>query len=152
MGQIQGGFVQGVGNLTTEELLYQGKYEIPREGYAEGSLVSTGVWDYFPPGSKTIPIDFRVGLVDNTGRELQHKGPKLEAAAVNSSKGCGEPPLVLANSVFYAIKQAIRAARKDQGCNDWFTLDAPATIQRIQQACCINQDQLSLFTQDEGKS
>jgi xanthine dehydrogenase/oxidase len=47
----------------------------------------------------------------------------------------GEPPLVLANTVFFAIKHAILAARKDAGVDGWFSLDAPATIERIQQAC-----------------
>ncbi|MFQ6026033.1 MAG: molybdopterin cofactor-binding domain-containing protein [Dehalococcoidia bacterium] len=144
VGQIEGGFVQGVGNMTTEELLYQGNNEAPRAGYARGSLTSTGTWRYFPPGSKTIPIDFRVGLVDNTVPVHRHKGPKLDSAAVMSSKGCGESPLVMANSVFSAIRQAVLAARKDQGDDGWIQFEAPATIQRIQQACNVNASQLRL--------
>lgn len=47
----------------------------------------------------------------------------------------GEPPLFLASSVFFAIKEAIQAARKDMGIHDYFKLDAPATSARIRNGC-----------------
>jgi xanthine dehydrogenase/oxidase len=55
---------------------------------------------------------------------------------VLSSKATGEPPLVLATTAFFAIKQAILAARQDHA-NDsaWFDLDAPATTERIRAVC-----------------
>lgn len=135
VGQMEGGFVQGVGCVTTEEMLFQTPDEAPKKGFPEGALTSYGTWDYKPPGAKTIPVDFRVTLVDNSGFEVAHKGPRRDAAAVKSSKGIGEPPLVLANAVFFAIKQAIAAYRKENGHDDWFRLDAPATVARIQEAC-----------------
>jgi xanthine dehydrogenase small subunit len=52
MGQIEGGYLQGVGFATTEELVYDD----------QGSLVTDNTWSYKPPCSKTIPIDFRVRL------------------------------------------------------------------------------------------
>ena len=52
-----------------------------------------------------------------------------------SSKGIGEPPLFLASSVFFAIKDAITAARKERGLDLIFKLDAPATAERIRMAC-----------------
>lgn len=52
IGQLEGGFVQGIGFATTEELIYD----------EEGRLVTDNIWNYKPPCSKTIPIDFRVKL------------------------------------------------------------------------------------------
>lgn len=47
----------------------------------------------------------------------------------------GEPPLFLAASVFYAIKQAVAAARADRGLDTVFRMDSPATAERIRMAC-----------------
>ena len=47
----------------------------------------------------------------------------------------GEPPLFLAASVFFAIKDAITAARKESGVSGYFRLDSPATCERIRMAC-----------------
>lgn len=47
----------------------------------------------------------------------------------------GEPPLFLASSVFFAIKEAISAARVDAGVSAEFYMDAPATSARIRMAC-----------------
>ena len=47
----------------------------------------------------------------------------------------GEPPLFLASSVFFAIKDAIMSARKEQGLHGFFVLDSPATPERIRMAC-----------------
>ena len=51
------------------------------------------------------------------------------------SKAVGEPPLFLAASVFYAIKNAIRSARADAGVAEDFHLDSPATAERIRLGC-----------------
>lgn len=55
--------------------------------------------------------------------------------AVHSSKAVGEPPFFLASSVFFAIKNAIIAARTESGLHGWFPLDNPATPERIRMAC-----------------
>lgn len=47
----------------------------------------------------------------------------------------GEPPLFLASSVLFAIKEAIKAARKDMGITGYFRLDSPASAARIRMAC-----------------
>ena len=47
----------------------------------------------------------------------------------------GEPPLFLAASVFFAIKDAIAAARAEEGLTGMFKLDSPATCERIRMAC-----------------
>lgn len=55
--------------------------------------------------------------------------------AIHSSKAVGEPPFFLASAVFFAIKEAIIAARADAGYTGWFPLDNPATPERIRMAC-----------------
>ncbi len=52
-----------------------------------------------------------------------------------SSKEVGEPPLVLASSVFFAVKAAVRASRLERGLDGLFRLDAPATVQEVRRAC-----------------
>src|SRR6185437_3665791 len=98
IGQLEGGFVQGIGLVTTEEVVYD----------REGRLVTDSIWSYKPPCSKTIPVDFRVRLrrVDEARNAQEHLAEKQ---AVKSSKTSGEPPLTLALSVFFAIKRAIMA-------------------------------------------
>ena len=55
--------------------------------------------------------------------------------AIHSSKAVGEPPFFLASAAFFAIKDAIAAARAEVGNNEWFPLDSPATPERIRMAC-----------------
>lgn len=47
----------------------------------------------------------------------------------------GEPPLLLAASVFFALKDAVAAARAEAGLPGLFPLDSPATVERIRMAC-----------------
>lgn len=134
IGQLEGGFVQGIGFATTEELIYD----------EHGRLVTDNIWSYKPPCSKTIPLDFRVKLqpVDeakNT-RELL-----AEQQAVKSSKSFTESSLTLGASVYIAIKQAIKEARKDlTGKEEWLDMDLPMTCQRIQMLCGVSTDSLTL--------
>ena len=51
------------------------------------------------------------------------------------SKGIGEPPLLLASSVFFAIKDAVRSARDERGLTREFEFNSPATCERIRMAC-----------------
>ena len=60
-----------------------------------------------------------------------------------SAKEVGEPPLVLANSVFFAIKAAIRASREDRGLSKLFLFDAPATVQEVRRACEVTAKDLA---------
>lgn len=138
LGQVEGGFVQGIGNVTTEEVVFDDK----------GRLATDGTWTYKPPCTKTIPLDFRVRLLRRT--RLDKDGKRISPAAVHSSKSSGEPPLVLSNTVFFAIKHAVLAARADRGRRDWFHLPSPATVQRIQQACLVGDDDLETSPTDPG--
>lgn len=134
IGQLEGGFVQGIGMATTEELIYD----------EHGRLITDNIWSYKPPCSKTIPIDFRVKLqpVDEAknAREML-----AEQQAVKSSKSFTESSLTLGASTYIAIKQAIKEARKDlTGKDEWIDMELPLTCQRIQMLCGVSTDSLTL--------
>ncbi|KAJ3218506.1 hypothetical protein HDU67_005308 [Dinochytrium kinnereticum] len=116
IGQIEGAFAQGQGWCTIEEPLIS-----PTSGF----LLTRGPGGYKIPGFRDIPADFRVSIV---------KGSR-NVRAVHSSKAVGEPPLFMGASVFYAIKDAIKAARKESKLEGFFRLDSPATSERIRTAC-----------------
>ncbi len=135
VGQIEGGFIQGVGYVTTEEIIFN----------AQGQLVTDNTWTYKPPDSKTIPLDFRVTLLNSSRyspHNIEHEISPV--SGIKSSKTTGEPPLVLANTVFFAIKHAIMAAREQQGIYGWFEFAAPATVQAIQTACQVSASHMNL--------
>uniref|UniRef100_W5NFP8 Xanthine dehydrogenase/oxidase n=1 Tax=Lepisosteus oculatus TaxID=7918 RepID=W5NFP8_LEPOC len=115
IGQVEGAFMQGVGLFTMEELRYS----------PEGLLYTRGPGTYKIPGFGDIPTELSVSLLRDTPN----------AKAIFSSKAVGEPPLFLAASVFYAIKDAIAAARAESGFTGPFRLDSPATPERIRNAC-----------------
>jgi len=115
IGQIEGGFIQGQGLFTLEELRFS----------QSGAPFTTGPGTYKIPGFADIPIEFNVHLLRSAPNDK----------AIYSSKGVGEPPLFLASSVFYAIKEAIYAAREEAGLLGIFRLDSPATSERIRMAC-----------------
>lgn len=115
IGQIEGAFMQGYGLFTMEEMIYS----------PDGTIFSRGPGAYKIPGFADIPGEINVSLL--TGAP----NPR----AVYSSKAVGEPPLFLASSVFFAIKEAIKAARKDEGIDGHFELVSPATCERIRMAC-----------------
>eukprot|EP00397_Hematodinium_sp_SG-2012_P063965 GEMP01089424.1.p1 GENE.GEMP01089424.1~~GEMP01089424.1.p1 ORF type:complete len:143 (+),score=29.82 GEMP01089424.1:319-747(+) len=115
VGQIEGAFVQGLGLLTIEETVYMKK---------TGHLFTVGPGLYKIPAMSSIPTDFRVSLLKNS------TGP-----TTCGSKAVGEPPLFLACSIFFALKNAIERARQEAGLNGYFRLDSPLTAERIRLAC-----------------
>lgn len=115
IGQIEGGFMQGAGLFTLEEMVYS----------PTGTVFARGPGVYKLPGFADIPGEFNVALLKGA------PNPR----AVYSSKAVGEPPLFLASSIFFAIKEAIAAARKDEGLSTHFSLTSPATSARIRMAC-----------------
>jgi len=127
VGQVEGAFVQGLGLMTTEQMMYE----------PDGRLYSNGTWEYKPPCSKSIPVDLRVTIAKGGD-------PNQTNSAVMSSRGIGEPPLVLSTSAFFAIKQAIMAARRDQGDATWFAMPAPATVGRVQSHCRVARTSMHL--------
>jgi xanthine dehydrogenase large subunit len=109
LGQIEGAFVQGMGWLTTEELCWD----------SEGRLRTHGPSTYKIPGSRDVPPVFNARLLSDA--------PNREAT-IFRSKAIGEPPLMLAISVWLAIRDAI-ASLADYRLAP--RLDAPATPERV---------------------
>lgn len=134
VGQLEGGFIQGIGFVTTEELVYDER----------GKLVTDNIWSYKPPCSKTIPVDFRVTL-HPVDEERNRRELLAEKQAVKSSKTAGEPGLTLGLTAYFALKHAIMDARKElTGQDDWLRIDLPATCQRIQMSCGVTTESLTL--------
>jgi xanthine dehydrogenase large subunit len=109
LGQIEGGFIQGMGWLTSEELWWD----------ETGRLRTHAPSTYKIPACSDRPVDFRIALVE--GR------PNREDT-IYRSKAVGEPPLMLAISVFRAISDAVASIADYRVLPD---LDAPATPERV---------------------
>jgi xanthine dehydrogenase/oxidase len=115
--------MQGVGLYTMEELIWGDHTQ--NQWIQPGELFTRGPDTYKIPSFSDVPLDFRVSLLSDSSN------PR----AVYSSKGIGEPPLLLGSSVFFALKQACMAYREQQGLSDYFTLYSPATVERLRMAC-----------------
>ena len=109
LGQIEGGFVQGAGWLTMEEVNWD----------TNGKLTTHSPSTYKIPAVSDMPEKFNV--------EIFKKGKNIENV-INKSKTTGEPPLMNAMSVFFAIKNAIASITN---YNLTPNLDSPATPERI---------------------
>lgn len=113
LGQIEGGYVQGLGWLTHEELVWD----------ADGRLLTDGPATYKIPAISDMPIDFRVSLLADSPND---------EATVFRSKAVGEPPLMLAISGFSAIRDAIASVADYR---HFVPLRAPATPEAVLDAC-----------------
>ncbi|KAI0525010.1 hypothetical protein KFK09_004400 [Dendrobium nobile] len=122
IGQIEGAFVQGLGWAALEELKWG---DADHKWIRTGNLFTSGPGTYKIPSLNDIPLNFHVSLLKGVPN----------SKAIHSSKAVGEPPFFLASVVLFAIKDAIIAARAEEGCHDWFPLDNPATPERIRMAC-----------------
>jgi xanthine dehydrogenase large subunit len=106
-GQVEGGFIQGVGWLTLEELVWD----------SQGRLMTNGASTYKLPAWSELPPEFHVEFL----------GRAAEPGVVFGSKAVGEPPLMLAISVREALRDAIAAF----GNGGVVALDSPATPERV---------------------
>mmetsp|Transcript_23214 Transcript_23214/g.63722 ORF Transcript_23214/g.63722 Transcript_23214/m.63722 type:complete len:627 (-) Transcript_23214:691-2571(-) len=125
IGQIEGAFVQGMGWTTTEELIWGDE---AHPWVRPGRLFNAGPGGYKLPAFNDTPRQFNVRLLSGVDNKV----------AVHSSKAVGEPPFFLGASVFFAIKNAIAAARTDHlgtTGEKHFRLYSPATTERIRMAC-----------------
>lgn len=95
IGQIEGGFVQGLGWVTTEEIKWDTK----------GNLMTHSPDTYKIPTVQDIPKDFRVELLENAPNPI---------GTIRRSKAIGEPPFMLALSVWLAIKDAISSVGNNE--------------------------------------
>jgi xanthine dehydrogenase molybdopterin-binding subunit B len=109
-GQIEGGFVQGAGWLTNEELVWD----------AKGQLLTHSPDTYKIPAVGDTPEIFNVAFLSQA----------TQANVIHGSKAVGEPPLMLAISVFAAIADAIHSLHPGKPV----ALDAPATPEAILKA------------------
>ncbi|MFF0473844.1 xanthine dehydrogenase molybdopterin binding subunit [Streptomyces sp. NPDC004284] len=113
IGQVEGGFVQGAGWLTLEDLRWDAG-----DGPNRGRLLTQAASTYKLPSFSEMPEEFHVTLLRNAGEE----------GAVYGSKAVGEPPLMLAFSVREALRQAA-AAFGPEGIG--LELASPATPEAV---------------------
>jgi xanthine dehydrogenase large subunit len=106
-GQVEGGYIQGLGWLTLEELLWD----------AQGRVATAGASTYKLPSWSELPPVFRVAFLERA----------TEPDVILGSKAIGEPPLMLAISAREAIRDAIAAF----GTGGLITIDSPATPERV---------------------
>ncbi|CAL5079749.1 unnamed protein product [Urochloa decumbens] len=125
LGQIEGSFIQGIGFFIYEEYITN----------SDGLMISNSTWDYKIPSVDIIPKQFNAEVL-NTG---YHK------TRVLSSKASGEPALVAASSVHCAVREAIRAARKEfanstgSGSSPLeFQMDVPAPMTLVKELCGLD--------------
>ena len=111
-GQIEGGYVQGMGWLTMEECIWDKK----------GKFLTHGPSTYKIPVAGDIPEHFNVTLFD---------GSNLKPTPFNS-KAVGEPPLMLALSTFFALRDAVSASADHKSV---VHMSAPATPEKILMSC-----------------
>lgn len=109
IGQIEGGFIQGVGWLTSEELKWD----------SNGRLLTDGPATYKIPAISDAPARFTVNLLRDSANAEN---------TVLRSRAVGEPPLMLAISVWSAIRQAIVSCAEN---GQFPSLNAPATPEEI---------------------
>jgi xanthine dehydrogenase large subunit len=113
-GQVEGGFIQGVGWLTLEELVWDD----------QGRLATAGASTYKLPSWSEVPDVFNVDFLQRA----------TQPNVVFGSKAVGEPPLMLAISVREALRDAVVAfCSRDPspGSRTIVTFDSPATPERI---------------------
>lgn len=108
-GQLEGGFIQGMGWMTTEEVVWDPK----------GRLATHAPSTYKIPACSDRPRDLRMAFADWS---------ENRAASVYKSKAIGEPPLCLGISVFAALCDAVRQVRPDK---PFPGMNAPATAEAI---------------------
>ena len=110
MGQVEGGYIQGAGWLTSEEMWWNDR----------GELMTHSPSTYKIPVCSDCPTDYRIELLQNAANRED---------TIYRSKAVGEPPFMLGISAFHAIRDAI--ATESQPLPD---LDAPATPEAVLRA------------------
>lgn len=115
VGQVEGGYIMGLGMWTTEKI---------KHDPITGKLLTNDTWEYKPPSSQDIPEDLRTTFYNS----------KRNPYGVLGSKATGEPCVLMGVGVMFAIRDAINAIKKDLGADlkTWYRMDAPATVDNIQ--------------------
>ncbi|GFR62932.1 xanthine dehydrogenase/oxidase [Elysia marginata] len=126
IGQTEGAYIMGLGGYMLEET----KFDMET-----GRILSDGTWNYKPPTTKDIPIDWRIHLLPDTPNP----------SGVRSAKACGEPGISLSTGALLANKQAVEYARHELlGVSDFIPVDAPFTPEKTQQGVGLDESVLLL--------
>jgi len=110
LGQIEGAFVMALGFWLSEHMVYD---------VTTGKLLTDGTWEYKPPTTKDIPVEWNIELYRNESNPV----------GVYNSKATGEPPLCMGVSCYHALRRAVDASleeRKKKG-GGWTYLQQPLT-------------------------
>ena len=125
VGQVEGGFMFGVGWFTQEVVQWDD---------TTGQALTAGTWEYKPPMAADTPETFNVTLLENS----------VNKVGVLSSKAVGEPPVAMATSVVQAVEAAINAVREENGNSEhYFVTSVPITVDKVAEACGV---QVANFT------
>ncbi|WP_377321231.1 xanthine dehydrogenase molybdopterin binding subunit [Pimelobacter simplex] len=118
IGQIEGGFLQGLGWLTLEDLRWD-----TSDGPHRGRLATQAASTYKLPSLSELPADLRVALLPHA----------TEDGVVHGSKAVGEPPLMLAFSVREALRDAVGAFGASTGSTSGVSVElaSPATPEAV---------------------
>ena len=111
VGQAEGGFLFGVGYYMMEDLIYSD----------EGRLITGNVSGYKIPSCGDVPMEWDIELLNY----------RPEGKGIHNSKGIGESNIQLGLSVYFAAKEAVRAARKEAGMSPEFQLGFPASVNNV---------------------
>ncbi|KAK3747538.1 hypothetical protein RRG08_030071 [Elysia crispata] len=124
IGQVEGAYVMGLGAYLTEDIFFSKE---------TGKLLNGGTWDYKPPTTKDIPIDWRIHFLPDSPNSV----------GVLSSKAAGEPPIGLAMGALLSVKKAVESVREDlSGKKTFLPVAAPFTVEKAQLASGIQVNHL----------
>jgi len=124
IGQIEGAFVMGLGNLFRESNLIN----------LDGSNSADTTWEYKPPCSLDIPIDFRVEILNGEYTERPF-----------GIKATGEPPLLLSYSAATALKLAINDSRIERGLQAGIFKNHPFLIDYLSDMSDVKKSDLEIL-------
>jgi xanthine dehydrogenase/oxidase len=125
IGQLEGGFMMGVGWFTQEEVAWNAQ---------TGEAEFASSWKYKIPGAYDVPVVFNANLLENTANP----------SGVLSSKAVGEPPVAMSMAVVHAIENAINFSRADNGLGSFVVQNLPLTVPLIADACAVDASMYTL--------
>ncbi|MEQ8196079.1 MAG: molybdopterin-dependent oxidoreductase [Rhodospirillales bacterium] len=135
IGQIEGGFAFGLGYALLEKMIY----------LEDGSLLTDNVSSYKIPSIDDMPRDWTVEILQATEGPPGRRG-------LHNSKGVGEANIQLGFSAYFAVKDAIRATRRDRGgAPNEFVLPFPAMTHDILRACNVPFGEPYAFNKQNAK-
>jgi xanthine dehydrogenase/oxidase len=130
-------FLQGYGWAVCEELVVG---DIVHPEVPLGALHNCWLDTYSQPNSRCVPLDLRLTLQNITSNPV----------GLHGSKPVRETAFCLGLSVFFALKDAVYAARAQEGLNGFVELSAPLTCERLRMAC-KNELTLGSYPEHEGE-